>query len=245
LNLTNNATDSDLPVQTLAYSLNDAPVGMSIDSNGAITWSPGENDGGTTNSIETVVTDGVVSVTNAFTVIVTEVNNTPVAVNDAYSDFGTNHSVTIAAPGVLANDTDSDVPPNVLTAVLVSGPTNGTLILNSTGGFTYTPDYGFSGVDAFTYRASDGLTNSEAATVALTVLSHPLVITSIEVISGDVVVTWDSEVGAIYRVQYRNDLTTGDWNDLSPDVTASGLSTSGTNTVGSDPQRFFRVRLAP
>jgi hypothetical protein len=178
-------------------------------------------------------------------VIVTEVNAAPVAFDDAYSDFGTNHSVTVAAPGVLANDTDFDVPPNVLTAVLVSGPTNGTLTLNSTGGFTYTPDYGFSGSDTFTYQASDGVTNSETATVTLTVLSHPLVITSIAVISGDSVLTWDSEVGAIYRVQYRNDLTTGDWSDLSPDVTATDLSTSATNAVGSDPQRFFRVRLVP
>ena len=43
----------------------------------------------------------------------------------------------MAAPGVLANDTDPDGDP--LTAVLVTGPSHGTLTLNANGSFTYTP----------------------------------------------------------------------------------------------------------
>ena len=46
--------------------------------------------------------------------------------------------LTVAAPGVLGNDTDADGDP--LTAQLVTGPANGTLALNADGSFTYTPD---------------------------------------------------------------------------------------------------------
>ena len=67
----------------------------------------------------------------------------------------------MAAPGVLANDTDPDGDP--LTAVLVTGPSHGTLTLNANGSFTYTPAANFTGTDSFTYRASDGTLNSSPA----------------------------------------------------------------------------------
>ena len=60
----------------------------------------------------------------------------------------------MAAAGVLGNDADPDGDP--LTAVLVSGPSHGTLTLNANGSFTYTPNANFNGTDSFTYRASDG-----------------------------------------------------------------------------------------
>lgn len=92
----------------------------------------------------------------------------PVANNDGY---GTNKDVAliVAAPGVLSNDADADGNP--LTAVLISGPTHGTLTLNANGSFVYTPAAGYSGADSFTYRANDGTANSNTATVTLTVNS--------------------------------------------------------------------------
>ena len=90
----------------------------------------------------------------------------PVAANDTYTTpQGT--ALTVAAPGVLANDSDPSGKP--LTAALVAGPANGTLTLNSNGSFSYTPKAGFSGADSFTYRDSDGTLQSNTATVALTV----------------------------------------------------------------------------
>ena len=90
--------------------------------------------------------------------------SSPVAVNDVY-EFQQNNTLTVPGPGVLRNDSDSDA--DTLTAVLVSGPTNGTLTLDANGGFTYVPNINFSGTDAFTYFASDGETNSGIATVTL------------------------------------------------------------------------------
>ena len=71
---------------------------------------------------------------------------------------------------MLANDTDVDS--NLLTVAtprLVSGPSNGTLTLNANGSFTYTPNGGFTGNESFTYRANDGTSDSNAATVTIAV----------------------------------------------------------------------------
>jgi VCBS repeat-containing protein len=56
---------------------------------------------------------------------------------------------------VLGNDTDPD-DGDLLTAIPVDNPTNGTLALNDDGSFTYTPNTDFSGTDSFTYVANDG-----------------------------------------------------------------------------------------
>ena len=93
-------------------------------------------------------------------------NTAPVATNDAYNT-NEDTALVIAPVGVLGNDTDADVDP--LTATLVTGPTNGILVLNPDGSFTYTPNADFYGVDSFTYQANDGTDNSNIATVNITV----------------------------------------------------------------------------
>jgi VCBS repeat-containing protein len=98
--------------------------------------------------------------------VTTPVNTPPVALPDSAST-NEDQAVTVAAPGVLANDTDLDG--DALTASLVTGPTHGTLSLNTNGRFTYTPAANYNGPDAFTYRASDGTASSLPATVTLTV----------------------------------------------------------------------------
>src|SRR2546426_992184 len=79
-------------------------------------------------------------------------NNPPVANNDSYS-VEEDHPLTVAAPGVLANDSDQDGDQS--TAVLGSGVDHGTLVFTLNGLFTYTPETNFSGTDSFTYRAED------------------------------------------------------------------------------------------
>ncbi|HWM42288.1 MAG TPA: Ig-like domain-containing protein, partial [Burkholderiales bacterium] len=90
----------------------------------------------------------------------------PVAVADSFTtDEDT--TLVVAAPGVLAND--SDVDNASLTAELVSGPASGTLIFNSDGSFRYTPNANFNGTDSFTYHATDGSLDSAVTTVRLQV----------------------------------------------------------------------------
>lgn len=93
-------------------------------------------------------------------------NTAPVA--DADASF-TNQDTTLVVPdnGVLAND--SDAQNNTLTAVLDSSPAHGTLSLSANGGFTYTPDAGYTGGDSFTYHANDGELDSNVVTVSIIV----------------------------------------------------------------------------
>ena len=89
-----------------------------------------------------------------------------VAHNDAFTATA-GGKLTIAAAGLLANDTDAENDP--LTATLVTGPTHGTLTLNAKGAFVYAPDAGFTGTDSFQYRADDGILDGSVATVSLVV----------------------------------------------------------------------------
>jgi VCBS repeat-containing protein len=94
----------------------------------------------------------------------TVTNRAPTAAPDAYST-AEDTRLTVATPGVLANDSDPDH--NTLSAVLVSGPSHGTLTLNPDGSFTYTPATNHTGSDSFSYQASDGTLASDPATVTL------------------------------------------------------------------------------
>ncbi|MFP6857175.1 MAG: Ig-like domain-containing protein [Roseibacillus sp.] len=72
----------------------------------------------------------------------------PVAVPDSFSLTEDRTLVVGDQNGVLANDTE-DGPP---TAVLQDNVSNGILVFNPNGSFTYTPAAGFSGADTFTYN---------------------------------------------------------------------------------------------
>lgn len=60
-------------------------------------------------------------------------------------------TLTVDAPGVLANDSDPEGDP--FTAVLLQQAQHGQLALAADGSFTYTPNSGFVGTDTFTYIA--------------------------------------------------------------------------------------------
>lgn len=93
-------------------------------------------------------------------------NQAPTPVDDNYNT-SRDTQLVVAAPGMLGNDTDPDGDP--LTAVLDSGPSNGTLdSFGADGSFSYTPGSGFSGKDSFTYFADDG-TDQVLATVTINV----------------------------------------------------------------------------
>jgi uncharacterized repeat protein (TIGR01451 family) len=95
-------------------------------------------------------------------------NHAPVANADSYS-VNEDGVLTIDAPGVLANDTDAET--NALTAVLVSDPGHGSVVLNTNGSFTYIPNTNYTGSDCFTYKANDGMSNSAAVSVCINVLA--------------------------------------------------------------------------
>ena len=88
-----------------------------------------------------------------------------VAVPDSYTVSAV--ASVIAAPGVLANDINPSG--STLSASVAVNVQHGTLVLNSNGGFTYTPSGGYVGTDTFTYAVSDGISSDQQALVTLTV----------------------------------------------------------------------------
>ena len=102
------------------------------------------------------------------TVTIDDDESLPQADDDVYStDEDTLLSVTIQ-DGVIGNDTST--PAGLpLDAVLVSDVSNGALELNADGSFTYTPNENSNGVDTFTYKATQGVFESNVATVTITV----------------------------------------------------------------------------
>jgi hypothetical protein len=95
-------------------------------------------------------------------VTVAEVNGAPVARDDFFT-AKKNMTLTVAAPGILGNDTDPDGDP--FTFEVLSTAAHGTLTVNLDGSLSYTPNTGYTGPDSFTYRLFDGLAYSSTATV--------------------------------------------------------------------------------
>lgn len=93
-------------------------------------------------------------------------NRAPVASAESYA-VDESATLTVAAPGVLANDTDADG--NTLTVVRVGGPSHGTLTLYVNGAFTYSPSANYSGTDGFSYKPNDGIIDGNTVTVTITV----------------------------------------------------------------------------
>jgi VCBS repeat-containing protein len=104
------------------------------------------------------------------------VNDPPLAEDDA-AITDEDNPVTVAASGVLDNDSDPDVGDTLtVTAVDTSGTVGAVTAWDGDGSFTYDPNGQFeylqaggSTTDSFTYTISDGNGGSDTATVTITI----------------------------------------------------------------------------
>jgi RHS repeat-associated protein len=97
-------------------------------------------------------------------------NGAPVAVADPWysTPVSTTLNVTTQGTTLVANDWDAEG--SSLSASVVANPSHGTLSNFQTNGtFTYTPTTNYVGFDAFTYRVSDGTTNSNTVAALIAV----------------------------------------------------------------------------
>ena len=143
-----------------------------------------------------------------------EMNGTTVTVavpqaQDSNYTFQENRRLNVAAPGVLADV--SDTSGNPLSLRLISGPSNGSLQLNSDGSFTYTPNNGFVGTDSFSYVAGDSTADSNVASVTLYEL-------------GVVANTYDSGRGSLRQAILDVDATPG-LDKITFDIPGTGVHT--------------------
>ena len=166
--LTVNDTDVDHGVDPVSVSLVTGPSNGAVIDNGdgTVTYTPNPDWSGTDTFTYTIADpDGAISNTATVTVVVTAVNDAPVAGNDLLT-------VDMGAAGTTAdvrlNDTDTEAGP--LTVVAVSNGTNGTTIDNGNGTITYTHDGTPTLSDTFTYTIADSGGLQATATVTVTVV---------------------------------------------------------------------------
>ena len=167
------AYDPDLPTNTLTFTIVSAPSGVNINPNtGLITWTPGEAQGPSTNSITVKVTDNnpwainekQFSATNSFVVIVNEVNSAPVL------PVQTNREINELTTLIVTNTAiDPDLPANLLSYQLVNPPEG--VVISDDGIITWTPtEQQGPGVYTITTVVTDNGTPVLSATNSFTVI---------------------------------------------------------------------------
>jgi len=113
-----------------------------------------------TDTFTYIANDGKAdSITATVTISVLGPNLPPLAFDDVV-DLKENGAIRIDPTG-----NDWDINGDDLKALLVCGPSHGSLSLNTDGTYTYTPDANWYGLDGFTYQAYDGQFRSNPAMV--------------------------------------------------------------------------------
>ena len=168
------ATDPD--GGPLSFTLDKAPAGMTIKTTSSyiawIGWRP-TNDQVGPHTVAVRATDpSGLSSSQSFNLAVANVNDRPLVANDSYAVIK-GGTLNVAAPGVLANDSDPDAG-DTLTVANFGTPKVGTLTGNANGSFSYTPPATYTGMDSFAYRARDnhGLASKTAGWVKIAVQAN-------------------------------------------------------------------------
>ncbi|MHA1939590.1 MAG: Ig-like domain-containing protein, partial [Candidatus Thorarchaeota archaeon] len=234
--------DFDIDGDTLIAGLVSGPSHgiLTLNPDGSFSYIPDANWFGVDEFVYEV-SDGVLTDIATVTIIVHSVNDAPVANDDSYFIDEDTILQTVADTGViilfsqdvifgvLANDFDVDG--DELIAILVTGPSHGSLILNADGSFTYTPNANWHGVDSFIYEALDGaLTDTATVTITVNPVNDaPVAVDDAYTTDEDTVLLIDSVTGVL-----ANDF------DIDGDMLIAGL-VSGPNhgILTLDPDGSF------
>ncbi len=201
--------------------------------NDALIYTPEATFSGTA-TITYTIADSLGQESNATVTITVELfdspNVPPIATNDTYTF---SEDTILNNVSLFDNDLDNDGGTLELLTTPTRNVDNGTLVLNSDGTFTYTPNINFHGTDTFTYRLSDSQGGFSSADVTLNITSvnddptaNPDVYSMLEntqltIIAND------------FNALLIND-SDDDGDALSINVAASTNTTSGTISLDSD-----------
>ncbi|HEY0324323.1 MAG TPA: Ig-like domain-containing protein [Pyrinomonadaceae bacterium] len=167
------APDTAIITATKTDSFSDPNGDGKAEAGDTITYDVNISNTGATDATSVTLNDTIDANT---TLVPGSLKVSPLAFADTYNATK-DISLSISAPGVLANDTGTPSP----TAVAIAGGSTaqgGTVTLNSDGSFTYTPLAGFQGTDSFTYTVTNGLTPNDTATATINVDAGPTVIST-------------------------------------------------------------------
>ena len=164
--------DFDADGDTLSIAAVGQPSNGTLTDNGdgTYTYTPNANYNGL-DVFSHWVTDGNSSVQTSTTIIVNPIWDELDAVDDSSGDVREDSSKTVSS--VLLNDSDPDYVgggfnPN-FKVIGFTSPSNGSVVYNGDGTFTYTPNKDFYGTDSFTYTLNAGDQRVDIATITITV----------------------------------------------------------------------------
>ena len=222
------------PLTWISFGIPENGTVSGATTDGAFTYTPDPGFSGI-NSFPITISDGEGNFSSGLVIILVEPNYAPIAVPDVYTT-AQGEPLNISAPGHLANDIDPEGDP--LTWVSFGIPENGTVSGATTdGGFTYTPEPGFTGTDSFVITISDGNGNFSIGLVSIfvevnysptavpnvyeTFEGQPLIISAPGHLANDT----DLEGDALTWVSFS----------LPENGTVSGATTDGAFTYTPDP----------
>ncbi len=246
-NVLANDSDIDGDVLTISSVTQGSNGTVVINADNTITFTPASDFNGTDSYTYTISDGNGGSDTATVNITINAVNDAPVATDDNYTAAQL-VELSIAAPGILGNDTD--VEGSSLSAILVDNVSNGTLSLNADGSFTYTSNSGFNGTDHFTYMAYDGTSNSNIATVYISVNNTaPVAVddeyttdedTPLTVLIANSVLANDTDANSdsLFVSAYDTTTTNGGTVSMALDGTFTYTPAANFNGVGLDSDTF-------
>ncbi|HYF67294.1 MAG TPA: Ig-like domain-containing protein, partial [Ohtaekwangia sp.] len=140
---------------------------VNIDTDGTYSYTPDEHYYGTdVFKIEVCDTNPAPACSVVeITIQVAAVNDAPVITDDVVQGLinGT------ATGNILVNDTDPDNASLVVNMIPVSGPSHGSIVMDASGIYTYTPDHNFTGTDEVAFEICDDETPALCGTNTITI----------------------------------------------------------------------------
>ena len=244
LTVTNTATEPNIHATTIGYGLTSAPYGMTISSNGIITWLPDVGQVGTTNLVMTVVTNSdpfdtinpQLTATSTFQVVVNGIHNGPSLSQKSDITIDTLTTLIVTNTAI-----DNDVPFTGLSYLLTNAPAGA--VIDGGGIITWSPTPAQTGSSTITTVATDGADSPLSATNSFNVIVNPVTpptILSISVTNAAATVTWSGMAGHTYRLLFMG-LGDTNWSEVPVDITLTNGTTGAITNSCGPASELYRV----
>jgi hypothetical protein len=238
------AQDTNIHATIIGYGLLKAPAGLSISSNGVVTWTPNPSQSPSTNTIITIVTNSdpldtvnpTLTSMMRFTVVVFAPTLAPIP------DYSVSVGQTLTFTNIAA---DNDAT-RTLTFALLNGPESATLD-SATGVFAWQPASSFAGTfNPVTIQVSDNnvppLSATQSFTVAVNTLSTQPALGAVRFSGGQFQFDVNGPAGAVYVIEATASLGAAEWTVVQT-ITPTAVPFTFVDTNSPGTGRFYRVEL--